>query len=72
MKNTVSTPSILPIASVISMSILSVVFVLPATGMVSGALPGLLTFVAATWVGVLSTRLMAQSTLIPAKSTLRS
>ena len=60
MKQSVSTRSILSIASVMSMSILWVVFVLPAMGAVSGGLLGLFTLGAALWVGMRSAPLLAR------------
>ena len=78
MKQSVSTRSILPIASVLSMSILWVVFVLPAMGAVSGGLLGLFTLGAALWMGMRSAPLVAQAmrnaepvrAIVPAKPVL--
>ena len=66
MKQSVSARSIFPIASVFSMSIVSVFFVLPGTGVVSGGL-GLLTVAAALWVGLWAARSLVP---VPAKSVL--
>ena len=60
MNSSVSSRSVLAVASVLSMSICWLLFVLPATGAVSGGLFGLAMLAAATWLGMRGTRSMAQ------------
>ncbi len=55
MRTSVSTQSILAVASVLSMSIVWLLFVLPATGAISGGLFGFLVVATAIWVGMRST-----------------
>lgn len=64
MQESVSARATFSIASVLSMSMVSGLFVLPGTGVVSGGL-GLLTVAAALWVALWATRSLIP---IPAKS----
>jgi hypothetical protein len=59
MKQSLSTRSIVTSASVLSMAIVWVLFVLPGTGSVRGAMMAACTLVAALWVTSQLTRWMA-------------
>jgi hypothetical protein len=56
MRQRLSTRSILTAASVVTMSMLWVLFVLPGTGTVAGNLIGTLTVLAAMWLALQMTR----------------
>ena len=66
MNQSLSTRSIVMSASVVSMAIVWVLFVLPGTGSVRGGLLGLFTVAAGLWVTLQLTRWMA---LAPAEQT---